>query len=244
MAGIPVVQVLGGRAHDQRRGVDQLLGDDPRVGVDLLAHRVPPHVLDAAGDRHVVGAEGDAGGGGGDRGHRAGAHPVDGEAGHRAWQSGEQRRRAADGQALVADLGGGRDRHLVHPLGRQLGMAAEQFADAVDRPGRRRGSRHRCEPALPNGVRTPSTKTTSREGRGMVAILLTSNKICGRLDPWHAAAGFLLTPPYADGGSGRRGVISGTAIWRCQERAPWSARKASTDPSSIRGGGVQARRRR
>ena len=61
-AGQPVVQVLRGRAHHQRRRVDQLLGEDARVGVDALAHRVAAHVLDAAGDRHVVGAERDAAG--------------------------------------------------------------------------------------------------------------------------------------------------------------------------------------
>jgi hypothetical protein len=39
------------------RRVDDLLGDDPRVGVDALAHRVAAHVLDAAGDGDVDGAE-------------------------------------------------------------------------------------------------------------------------------------------------------------------------------------------
>ena len=39
---------------------------------------------------------------------------------------------AAEGQALVADLGGGRDRDLVDALGRQLGMAAQQLADHRD----------------------------------------------------------------------------------------------------------------
>ena len=84
-AGEAVVQVLRGRAHHQRRRVDQLLRHDPRVGVDALAHRVVAHVLDPAGDGDVVGAEGDAGRGGGHRGHGPGAHPVDGVAGHGAW---------------------------------------------------------------------------------------------------------------------------------------------------------------
>ena len=61
-AGQPVVQVLRGRAHDQRGRVDQLLGEDARVRVDALAHRVAAHVLDAAGDGDVVGAHGDAAG--------------------------------------------------------------------------------------------------------------------------------------------------------------------------------------
>ena len=132
MPGQPVVQVLRGRAHHQRGRVDQLLGQDPRVGVDALAHRVAAHVLDAAGDRDVVGAHRDAAGDVGHRGHRAGAHPVDRIAGHGLGQPGQQRGGAADGQALVADLGGGRDRDLVHPLGRQLRIAAQQLADAAD----------------------------------------------------------------------------------------------------------------
>ena len=55
-----VVQVLGGLAHDERDWVDEPLGDDARVRVDALAHRVAAHVLDAAGDRDVVCAERDA----------------------------------------------------------------------------------------------------------------------------------------------------------------------------------------
>ena len=47
-------------------------------------------------------------------------------------QPGQQRRGPADGQALVADLGGGRDRDLVHALRRQLRVAAQQLADAAD----------------------------------------------------------------------------------------------------------------
>ena len=130
--GVAVVEVLGGLAHHERVGVDDPLGQDARVGVDALAHRVAAHVLDAAGDGDVVGAEGDAGRGVGHRGHRAGAHAVDGVAGDALGQSGEERGGAADGQALVADLGGGGDRDLVDPLGREGGVAAHQLADALD----------------------------------------------------------------------------------------------------------------
>jgi hypothetical protein len=93
---------------------------------------VPAHVLDSARDRDVVGTHGDAPGDGGDGGHRTGAHAVDGEAGDGLRQAGEQRRRAADSEALVADLGRGGDGHLVDPLGREFRMAAQQFADAPD----------------------------------------------------------------------------------------------------------------
>ena len=126
-----VVQVLGGRAHDQRGGVDELLREEPRVRVDALAHRVVAHVLDAAGDGDVVGAEGDAARGGGHGGHRAGAHPVDREAGHRLRQPGQQRGGAADGQALVAGLRGGGDGDLVDALRRQRRVAPQQLADAA-----------------------------------------------------------------------------------------------------------------
>ena len=84
--GEAVVEVLGGLAHHQRRRVDQLLGEDARVRVDALTHRVVAHVLDAAGHHDVVRAERDPGRGRRDGGHRAGAHPVDGVA--RAWSSG------------------------------------------------------------------------------------------------------------------------------------------------------------
>ena len=90
-------------------------------------------------------------------------------------QSGQQGGGPADGQALVAGLGGGGDGDLVDPLGRQLGVAAQQLADAVDHQVVGAGLGRRCRPALPNGVRTPSTKTTSRNSRGMAHILLTSN---------------------------------------------------------------------
>ena len=132
MVGVAVVQVLRGVAHRERLGVDDLLGHDPRVRVDALAHRVPAHVLDAAGDDDVVGTEGDAGRGGGHRGHRAGAHAVDREAGDGLGEAGQQGGGPADGQALVADLRGGRDGHLVDLLRRECRVAAEQLSDALD----------------------------------------------------------------------------------------------------------------
>ena len=78
------------------------------------------------------GAEADARRGGGHGGHRAGAHAVDGEAGHGFGQPGEDRGGAADRQALVADLGGRRDGDLVDAGGIELGVAAQQLPDDLD----------------------------------------------------------------------------------------------------------------
>ena len=72
---------------------------------------------------------------GGDRGggrHRAGAHPVHGEAGDALGQPRQQRGGAAQGQALVAGLGGRGDRDLVDPVGGQVRVAAHEVADDLD----------------------------------------------------------------------------------------------------------------
>jgi len=130
--GVAVVQVLGGVAHDQGGGVHQFLGEVARVGVHAFAHGVTAHVFDTAGDDDVVGAESDAGRGGGHRGHGARAHAVDGVAGHAAGQSGEDGGAAADGHSLVADLGGGGDSDFVDAFRGQCGVAAQQFADDPD----------------------------------------------------------------------------------------------------------------
>jgi hypothetical protein len=98
-----------------------------------------PHVLHATRDRGVGGAEGDGASDRGHGGHRARAHPVDGVSRHRRRQPGQDRGAAADSQALVAGLSGGRDGHVADPLGRERGIAPEQFADHADhhvvRPG-------------------------------------------------------------------------------------------------------------
>ncbi len=47
-------------------------------------------------------------------------------------QAGEQGREAAEGQALVADLGRRGDGHLLDPVLGQLGVAPQQLADALD----------------------------------------------------------------------------------------------------------------
>ena len=126
------MQVLRGLAHDQGRLVDDLLGDDPGVGIDALAHGVASHVLDATGDGDVNRAERDRGRGGRHRSHRPGAHPVNGVARRGVGQAGEQRSQATQGQALVADLRGGRDGNFLDPRGGQLRVAAQKLLDALD----------------------------------------------------------------------------------------------------------------
>ena len=127
-----VVQVLGGRAHRHGRGVDEPLGDEARVEVDVLAHRVVAHVLDAAREHDVGGAHRDLAGAGRHRRERAGAHPVDGEARNALRQPGEEGHVAAEGQPLIADLRGGGHHHVVDPLGRHRRVAAQQLADDLD----------------------------------------------------------------------------------------------------------------
>ncbi len=126
------MQVLRGHPHEQGGLVDELLGDEARVRVDALAHRVAAHVLDATGHDHVVGAEGDAAGGGGHGGQRAGAHAVDRVAGDGLRQARQQCCGAADRQTLVADLRGGRDRDLVDALDGQVRVTTHELPDALD----------------------------------------------------------------------------------------------------------------
>ncbi len=130
--GEPVVDPLGRVAHVEGVLAHEALGEEARVRVRVEAHGVAAHVLDAARDREVVGAERDAARGGGDARHGAGAHPVDGVAGHRAREAGQERGRAAQGQALVARLGRGRDGDLVDPVLRHLRVPLEQPDHGLD----------------------------------------------------------------------------------------------------------------
>ena len=153
-----VVEVLGRLSHDRRRLVDDPLGDETRVEVDVGAHRVVAHVLDAADEDDVGRAHGDLAGAGGRRGERARAHAVDREARDRRRQAREERDVAAERQALVADLRGRGEDDVVDPLGRKLRVASEKLAHRLDRHVVR--ARLREEPsgvARPNAVRTPST---------------------------------------------------------------------------------------
>ena len=77
------MQVLRRLAHGRGRWVDQALGDEAGVVLDVLEHRVPPHMLDAAREDHIRGSHRDLAGARGDRGQRARTHAVDGETGNR-----------------------------------------------------------------------------------------------------------------------------------------------------------------
>jgi hypothetical protein len=127
-----VVQVLRRGAHRHRGGVDETLGDEARVEVHLVAHRVVPHVLDAARQDDVRGAEGDLAGAGGDRGQCSGAHPVDREPGDGLRQASEERDVAAEGEALIAHLCRRGDDHVADPLRREPRLAAQQLAHELD----------------------------------------------------------------------------------------------------------------
>ncbi len=126
------MQVLRRHAHEEGGLVDQLLADEARVGVDALAHGVAAHVLDAAGHRDVVRTEGDAAGDARHGGHGTGAHPVHGEAGDGLREAGQDAGGTAQGQALVADLGGGGEGDLVDPGRVEIRVAAQQLPDALD----------------------------------------------------------------------------------------------------------------
>ncbi len=127
-----VVQVLGSRAHRHGRGVDEPLGHEARVEIDVFAHRMVAHVLDTAGEDDVGRPHRDLARAGGDRGECARAHAVDGEARDALRQAGQERDVSAQGQALVADLGRRRHDDVVDPLRGQLRIAPQQLAHDLD----------------------------------------------------------------------------------------------------------------
>ena len=128
-----VVEVLGRLPHHGGALVDQPLADEARVEVDLCAHRVMAHVLDAAHDDEVGGAHRDLAGAGRRRGQRARAHPVDREARHGVRQPREEGDVAAERQALVADLRRRGEDDVADPLGRNRRVAAQELAHDLDR---------------------------------------------------------------------------------------------------------------
>ncbi len=126
------MEVLRSRAHRHGRGIHESLGDEARVEVDLLRHRVVAHVLDAAGEHDVAGTERDLSCTGGHGRQRARAHPVDREAGNRLRNAGKQRNVAAEGQSLVADLRGRREDHVADALDGNSRIATQELADDLD----------------------------------------------------------------------------------------------------------------
>ena len=118
--------------HHRGRLVDDALGDEPRVEVDVIAHRVVAHVLDAADEHDVGSAHRDLACARGRGGERAGAHAIDGESGNRLREPREQRDVATEGQALVTDLCGRREDDVVDALGRQLRIAPQELAYDLD----------------------------------------------------------------------------------------------------------------
>ncbi len=130
--GEGVVEVLGRLSHHGGALVDQSLADEARIEVDLGAHRVMPHVLDAADDHEVGRAHRDLAGAGRRRGEGARAHPVDGESGNGVGEAGEECHVAAEGEALVADLGRGGEDDVADALGRHVRVSAQELADGLD----------------------------------------------------------------------------------------------------------------
>ena len=126
------MEVLRRLSHDRRGLVDEPLGDEARVEVDVGAHRVVAHVLDAADEHDIGRAHRDLPGARGRRGERARAHAVDGEPRHRRREPGEQRDVAAERQTLITDLRSRGEDDVVDALGRQLRVAPEHLAHGLD----------------------------------------------------------------------------------------------------------------
>ena len=116
------MQVLGGRAHRHGRGIDEPLGDEARVEVDVVAHRVVAHVLDTAREDDLGRAHRDLARARGDGGERSRAHAVDREPRDALRQPGEQRDVSTERQALVADLRSRRHDDVVDPFRGRLGL--------------------------------------------------------------------------------------------------------------------------
>ena len=109
----------------------------------------------------------------GDGGHRAGAHPVDGVAGRGLRQAGEQRGQCGRGSGPGRRSGWSRRWPPPRPApwaARGCGAAA-RGCSLMTRSSARVWAYMPFSPALPNGVRTPSTKTTSWSARGTGGLL-------------------------------------------------------------------------
>ena len=117
------MQVLRRRAHRHRGGVDEALGDEAWVEVDLVAHRMVAHVLDAPRDDDVGCAERDLTGPvviaeSAPAHMRSIAKPGTLEGSPASSHVTPER------EALIANLGRRRDDHVADPLGRDARRCA------------------------------------------------------------------------------------------------------------------------
>ncbi len=127
------MEVLRRLAHHRCGLVDQPLGDEARVEVDVLAHRVVTHVLDAADEDDVGRAHCDLSRAAGRRCQRACAHAVDGESRNGLREPGEQRDVSAEREPLVSDLRGRGEDDVVDPVLREARIPAQQLAHDLHR---------------------------------------------------------------------------------------------------------------
>ena len=128
-----VVEVLRRLPHHRGRLVDQPLGDEARVEVDVGAHRVVTHVLDAADEDDVGRTHRDLACARGGRGERACAHAIDCEARDGRRKPRQEGDVTTERQALVADLRRGREDDVVDSLGRKLRATSEQLPHRLHR---------------------------------------------------------------------------------------------------------------
>jgi hypothetical protein len=87
------------------------------------------HMLDATGDRDVVGAKSDTSGQVCHRSHRTSTHPIHRLSGDSSWKTSQDARRATDRHSLITDLGGSRNRHVINAVGWQLWIPTQQFVE-------------------------------------------------------------------------------------------------------------------
>ena len=127
-----VVEVLRRLAHDGCGLVDDALRSEAGVEIDVSAHRVMAHVLDASDEHDVGSTHRDLPGTGGRRRERAGAHPIHGEPGNRLRQPCEERHVATQSQPLVTDLSGRGKHDVVDVVRRKHRAAPKELADELD----------------------------------------------------------------------------------------------------------------
>ena len=145
----------------ERRGVDGRVAGGVRLG-GLRQHvRRPGHRLHAARDHDRGVPDGDRACGGDHGVESRGAEPVDGRAGHRGRQAGEQRRHAGDVAVVLTGLV--RRAEVTSPM--RAGSRdefRESSASITTAPRSSGRTPARAPPCLPIGVRTASTTYTSR----------------------------------------------------------------------------------